>query len=150
MPGKRLLITWLRLDPLSLLRVSNWIYAFLTLELFWQTSDDGVVLNVMPKTFNRANTCVSGASWKAFQYQYPKRILENFRNFVVNTSRYIVTLFVTLWLRMTITMLFWWIQRSAKPHRWKKNCMRRRTPHSIALCMISLSIAGGDTWMVVA
>jgi hypothetical protein len=39
--------------------------------LFSQTSDKDVVLDVPPRTFNRANTCVSGASWKVFQRRYP-------------------------------------------------------------------------------
>jgi hypothetical protein len=42
--------------------------------------DEGVVLNVTSKTFNRA-TCVSGASWKAFQHQYPKKNFEDFWEF---------------------------------------------------------------------
>jgi hypothetical protein len=37
-----------------------------------------VVLDVTPKTFNRANTCVSGASWKAFQHRYPNKTFEEF------------------------------------------------------------------------
>jgi hypothetical protein len=35
----------------------------------------------MPKTFNRANTCVSGASWNAFQRQYPEKTFEEFWEF---------------------------------------------------------------------
>jgi hypothetical protein len=58
--------------------------------------DEGVVLDVTPKTFNRANTCISGASWKAFNADTPIRLLKSFGNFVVNTNRYIVTLFITL------------------------------------------------------
>jgi hypothetical protein len=43
--------------------------------------DEGVVLDVTPKTFNRANTCVSGASWKAFQRRYPRKTFKEFREF---------------------------------------------------------------------
>jgi hypothetical protein len=43
--------------------------------------DEGVVLDVMPKTFNRANTCVSGASWNAFQRLYPEKTFEEFWEF---------------------------------------------------------------------
>jgi hypothetical protein len=43
--------------------------------------DEGVVLDVTPKTFNRANTCVSGASWKAFQLRYPKKTFKEFWEF---------------------------------------------------------------------
>jgi hypothetical protein len=43
--------------------------------------DEGVVLDVTPKTFNRANTCVSGTSWKAFQHQYPRKTFEEFWEF---------------------------------------------------------------------
>jgi hypothetical protein len=39
------------------------------------------VLDVTPKTFNRANTCVSGASWKAFQRRYPKKTFKMFWEF---------------------------------------------------------------------
>jgi hypothetical protein len=39
------------------------------------------VLDVMPKTFNRANTCVSGASWTAFQHRYPKKTFKEFWEF---------------------------------------------------------------------
>jgi hypothetical protein len=38
-------------------------------------------LDVMPKTFNRANTCVSGASWNAFQRRYPEKTFEEFWEF---------------------------------------------------------------------
>jgi hypothetical protein len=40
-----------------------------------------VVLDVLPKTFNRANTCVSGASWNAFRRRYPKKTFEEFWEF---------------------------------------------------------------------
>jgi hypothetical protein len=40
-----------------------------------------MVLDVMPKTFNRANTCVSGASWKIFQCRYPTKTFEEFWEF---------------------------------------------------------------------
>jgi hypothetical protein len=39
------------------------------------------VLDVTPKTFNRANTCVSEASWKAFQRRYPKKTFKMFWEF---------------------------------------------------------------------
>jgi hypothetical protein len=40
-----------------------------------------MVLDAMPKTFNRANTCVGGASWKAFQRRYPEKTFEEFWEF---------------------------------------------------------------------
>jgi hypothetical protein len=40
-----------------------------------------VVLDVLPKTFNRTNTCVSGASWNAFRRRYPKKTFEEFWEF---------------------------------------------------------------------
>jgi hypothetical protein len=50
-------------------------------ELFSQTSGEGLVLDVMPWTFSRANTCVCGASWKVFQCQYPKKTFKEFWDF---------------------------------------------------------------------
>jgi hypothetical protein len=50
-------------------------------KLFWKTPDEGVVFDVTPKTFNRANTCVNGASSKAFQRWYPKKTFEEFWEF---------------------------------------------------------------------
>jgi hypothetical protein len=35
----------------------------------------------MPRTFHRANTCVSGASWKVFQHRYPEKTFEEFWEF---------------------------------------------------------------------
>jgi hypothetical protein len=43
--------------------------------------DEGVVLDVMPKTFNRANTCDSGAYWNAIQRRYPEKTFEEFWEF---------------------------------------------------------------------
>jgi hypothetical protein len=40
-----------------------------------------VILDVTPKTFNHANTYVSGASWEAFQRRYPKKTFEEFWEF---------------------------------------------------------------------
>jgi hypothetical protein len=40
-----------------------------------------VVLDVLPKTFNRANTCVSGASWNSFRHHYPEKTFEEFWEF---------------------------------------------------------------------
>jgi hypothetical protein len=40
-----------------------------------------VVLDVVPKTFNRANTCLNGASWKIFQRRYPTKTIEVFWEF---------------------------------------------------------------------
>jgi hypothetical protein len=42
---------------------------------------ESVVLSVMPKTFNCANTCVSGASWDTFQRRYPEKTFEGFWEF---------------------------------------------------------------------
>jgi hypothetical protein len=39
------------------------------------------VLDVTPKTFNCANTCVSVASWKAFRHRYPEKTFEEFWDF---------------------------------------------------------------------
>jgi hypothetical protein len=39
------------------------------------------VLDVTPKTFNRANTCVSGASWKALNADTPQKLSEEFWEF---------------------------------------------------------------------
>jgi hypothetical protein len=39
------------------------------------------VLDWTPKTFNRANTYVSGAFWKAFQRKYPKKTFKEFWEF---------------------------------------------------------------------
>jgi hypothetical protein len=39
------------------------------------------VLDAMPKTFNRANTYISGASWKVFQRLHPDRTFEEFWEF---------------------------------------------------------------------
>jgi hypothetical protein len=39
---------------------------------------EGVVLDAMPMTSNRANTFVSGASWKIFQRRYPEKTFEEF------------------------------------------------------------------------
>jgi hypothetical protein len=39
------------------------------------------LLDVTPKTFYRANTCVSGASWKVFQHRYPKKTFEEIWEF---------------------------------------------------------------------
>jgi hypothetical protein len=36
---------------------------------------------VTPKTFNHANTYISGASWEAFQHRYPKKTFEEFWEF---------------------------------------------------------------------
>jgi hypothetical protein len=47
-------------------------------ELFLQTTSEDVVLDVIPKTFNRANTCISGASWKVFQCRFPAKIFDEF------------------------------------------------------------------------
>jgi hypothetical protein len=41
------------------------------------------VSDVMPKTFNGTNTCVSGASWNSFQRRYPEKLSKNFGSFVV-------------------------------------------------------------------
>jgi hypothetical protein len=43
--------------------------------------DEGVVLDVTPKTFNRANTCVCGVPWKAFQRRYPEKTFNEFWEF---------------------------------------------------------------------
>jgi hypothetical protein len=40
-----------------------------------------VALDVLPKTFNRANTCVSEASWNAFRRRHPKKTFEEFWEF---------------------------------------------------------------------
>jgi hypothetical protein len=40
-----------------------------------------VVLDVLPKTFNRANTCISRASWNAFLRRHPKKTFEEFWEF---------------------------------------------------------------------
>jgi hypothetical protein len=40
-----------------------------------------MVLDVLPKTFNRANTCVSGASWNAFRHRYPEKTFKEFWGF---------------------------------------------------------------------
>jgi hypothetical protein len=40
-----------------------------------------MVLDVLPKTFNHANTCVSGASWNAFRRHYPEKAFEEFWEF---------------------------------------------------------------------
>jgi hypothetical protein len=42
---------------------------------------EGVALDVLPKTFNRANTYVSGASWNAFRCRQPKKTFEEFWEF---------------------------------------------------------------------
>jgi hypothetical protein len=44
-------------------------------------SGEGVVLDVMPKTFSRANTYLSGASWQIFQRRYPDKTFEEFWEF---------------------------------------------------------------------
>jgi hypothetical protein len=46
--------------------------------MFSQTSNGDVVLDVTPKTFNRANTCASGASWKVFQHRFPTKTFDKF------------------------------------------------------------------------
>jgi purine-cytosine permease-like protein len=46
-----------------------------------------VVLDVLPKTFNRANTCVSGLLGTLFGVATPRKLLKNFRNFVVIMNR---------------------------------------------------------------
>jgi hypothetical protein len=55
-----------------------------------------VVLDVLPKTFNRANTCVSGASWNAFWRRQPKKTFEEFWEFVVVINHCIVIPFAFL------------------------------------------------------
>jgi hypothetical protein len=42
---------------------------------------ESVVLDVLPKTFIRANTYVSRASWNAFQRRYPEKTFEEFWEF---------------------------------------------------------------------
>jgi hypothetical protein len=57
---------------------------------------ESVVLDVLPKTFIRANTYVSRASWNAFQRRYPEKTFEEFGSFVVNINRYIAIRFASL------------------------------------------------------
>jgi hypothetical protein len=40
-----------------------------------------VVLDMLPKTFNRVNTCVSRASWNAFRRRHPEKSFEEFWEF---------------------------------------------------------------------
>jgi hypothetical protein len=49
--------------------------------LFSQTPNEDVVLDVMPRTFSRADTYISGASWKVFQCQHPNITFKQFWEF---------------------------------------------------------------------
>jgi hypothetical protein len=53
-----------------------------------------MVLDVTPKTFNRANTYIRGSSWKAFQRRHPSETFEEFWELCIN--RYMITLSVVL------------------------------------------------------
>jgi hypothetical protein len=65
-------------------------------------------LDVMPKTFNRANTCVNGASWKVFQHRYPKKTFEEFWEFCcqyLSLHNYTLRYFMTMNDNSKITLV---------------------------------------------